>query len=307
MGKDILNDAVLLLDKHEGITSYDAVEEVKRISGIRKIGHSGTIDKFASGLLVLCTGRATKLTRYFLDGNKRYRGVIRLGIRTDTCDSEGTVISRIPCPPLDSSRLAGLVGRFMGAQFQVPPVYSALKIDGRRASDRARAGEQVELQPRRVVIKELAVVEHDPEAGTLTVDVLCSKGTYIRALARDIGDELGCGAHLTGLRRTASGHFRVEDAIGIDELREFVRTGRSKGAFVRGPLESLGFMKRIVVKEEAVPKILNGVRFVKEDILAVETEGEEPFIILDGSQNLIAIAGVDIDNWSVSYLNVFSS
>lgn len=306
MQNEIFRDVILLLDKKKGITSYKAIEEIKKLAGIKKIGHSGTLDKSASGLLVICTGRLTKLARYFLESSKRYRGVIKLGVSTETCDSEGKVISIGTCPPLDKRLFEQLRNLFTGELMQVPPAYSALKISGKRASDLMRKGEAVDLPPRRTVIEELQVIEHDAEEKTLTIDVLCSKGTYIRSLARDIGAYLGCGAYLAELRRLESGIFNVDEAVTIDELKEFIHGGINSKKFLRCPEEGLSHFNRIIVNDAVVAKILNGALFSKGDILMMDSRWDAPYLIFNGAQNLIAIAHVDIDNWSVKYLNVFS-
>ncbi|HSV98003.1 MAG TPA: tRNA pseudouridine(55) synthase TruB [Spirochaetota bacterium] len=297
-------DAVLLLDKEKGRTSFSAIEEVRRLFGAGKAGHSGTIDKAATGLLVVCTGAVTRLTQYFLEGDKRYTGVIRLGVETDTCDAEGEVTAVGSIDGIDESRVRAITERFSGKISQMPPLYSALKIKGKRASDLVRQGRSVELAARNVVIRELNILEVDMGRGMLTVDVLCSKGTYIRSLARDIGEFLGTGAHLAELRRTASGHFSVSDAATIGEMREYLSGTRSDRRFLLTPEQALKDFGRMVVSATAVKRVSNGAFFARGDVMSME--GESPFIILDGHKNCIAIANVDTDNWSVVYRNVFS-
>jgi tRNA pseudouridine55 synthase len=299
-------DAVLLFDKSKGITSYRAIEEVQRLLGINKVGHSGTLDKSASGLLVICTGLATKLTRYFLDSDKRYTGKIKLGVTTDTDDEEGAVVETREVRGIDGALAAEIEGRFSGEIEQVPPRYSALKISGRRASDRVRDGEAVVIKPRRVAIRELKVVEADPAAHLLSIEVLCSKGTYIRSLARDIGSFLGTGAFLQDLRRTGSGAFSVEDAVTIGELTAAAAGENVAKRFLYDPVDSLPDFGRIEVKDAALKKVRNGADFGRDDIVRIDARGESPFIIIDGGKNLIAIASIDVDNWSIRYLNVFN-
>jgi tRNA pseudouridine55 synthase len=297
-------DAVLLLDKEKGQTSFSAIEEARRLLGARKAGHSGTLDKAATGLLVVCTGSMTRLTQYFLEGDKRYTGVIRLGVTTDTCDAEGEITATADLGGIDEERILSVAKRFTGRLRQVPPTYSALKIKGRRASDLAREGKEVELAARDVVVKELLVLDIDLGRRTLTVDVLCSKGTYIRSLARDIGESLGTGAHLAELRRTASGGFSVEDAATLGEMREYLSGSPAGKRFLLSPEQALVDFGRIVVADGAVKKVNNGAFFGESDIVSLE--GRSPFIILDGRKNCIAIANVDTDNWSVEYRNVFN-
>ena len=297
-------DAVLLLDKEKGQTSFWAIEEARRLLGAKKAGHSGTLDKAATGLLVVCTGSMTRLTRYFLEGDKRYTGVIRLGVTTDTCDAEGEITATAGLNGIDEERVRSVAERFTGRLRQVPPLYSALKIKGRRASDLVREGKDVDLAARDVVVKKLSILNVDLEGGTLTVDVLCSKGTYIRSLARDIGEYLGTGAHLKELRRTASGDFSVEDAATIGEIREYLSGSQPGKRFLLSPEQALVGFGQIVVTDGAVKKVKNGAFFGESDIMSMK--GHSPFIILDGRKNCIAIANVDIDNWSVEYRNVFN-
>lgn len=212
---------LLLLDKPVGITSNAALGRAKRIIGIRKAGHTGTLDPMASGLLVLCFGQATKVAAFLLDADKTYEAEVRLGVATDSADAEGEVIERRPVPVLDNDRIESALERFRGPIEQVPPMHSALKHDGRRLYELARRGEQVERPSRAVVIHQLDLIARDAE--TLRLKVTCSKGTYIRALARDLGEALACGAHLTALRRTRSAPFAIDDAIALDALESLDR------------------------------------------------------------------------------------
>lgn len=212
---------LLLLDKPVGITSNAALGRAKRIVGIRKAGHTGTLDPMASGLLVLCFGQATKVAAFLLDADKTYEAEVRLGVVTDSADAEGEVVERRRVPQFDCERIESVLERFRGPIEQVPPMHSALKHEGRRLYELARRGEHVERPPRAVVIHELELIAH--EADTLRLTVTCSKGTYIRALARDLGEALQCGAHLGALRRTRSAPFNIEDAIGLDVLESLDR------------------------------------------------------------------------------------
>ncbi len=303
---DTLN-AVLLIDKPEGKTSNETIREVERITGAAKIGHAGTLDRFASGLLVVCTGPATKLARYLLEDDKSYEGTVKLGVSTETDDSEGAVIDEHETAGITGEAIRDCARRFTGVQLQRPPRYSALKIQGRRASDRARNGEQVEIPERTITVFELAIGEIDPVGGRFTFRARCSKGTYIRSLARDMGRELGTGAHLERLRRTAAGRFSIGNAVTLDEL-EASMAGRPAGKrFIMQPIEALEGQGRIVVSEAARKRILNGAPFPAEEALEIRDNDGKLFIILDESENLIAIADVDIQKWHIKYLNVFNS
>jgi len=212
---------VLLVDKPEGMTSAGVIRALKPRLGRIKVGHLGTLDPFASGLLPLCLGEATKVARYLLVEHKAYEGTIRLGTATDTLDRTGTPIDTAPVPALAQATLDAVAAHFTGRQEQVPPMYSALKRDGVPLYKLARKGESVERASRPVAIRSLELLGFAPPLVELRVR--CSKGTYIRTLAEDIGAALGTGAHLAALRRTACGGFRVEQALTLDELAGGVR------------------------------------------------------------------------------------
>jgi tRNA pseudouridine55 synthase len=208
---------ILLIDKPEGVTSFEVVQRARRALGIRKVGHLGTLDPMATGLLPLCLLEATKLVPYLMPEPKVYRARVRLGVATDTQDATGTVVARCETLPAPE-QIYRAAAAFVGEVTQVPPMYSALHCQGERAYRRARRGEAVELPPRTVTIYELTVDEVAIPEFTLTVK--CSQGTYVRTLAKDLGDALGCGAHLTALRRLAVGTLRVEEALTLAALAE---------------------------------------------------------------------------------------
>ena len=208
-------DGALLLDKPVGLTSNAALQKAKKALRAAKAGHAGTLDPLASGLLIVLFGEATKFAGPLLDADKEYVATLKLGERTTTGDAEGEVIQT---RPVRIEGLAPVLERFKGQIEQVPPMHSALKHKGTPLYRLARRGEEVARRPREVRIAQLEVLESAPPR--LVLRVVCSKGTYIRTLAEDIGEALGCGAHLAGLRRTGSGRFRVEDARGLDALDE---------------------------------------------------------------------------------------
>jgi tRNA pseudouridine55 synthase len=214
-----VNAAVLLVDKPAGPTSFDCVARVRGALGGRKVkvGHAGTLDPFATGLLALLVGRATKLAPYLVGLDKRYRAVVQLGVRSDTGDPEGVLeASESPLP--DAEALARAVAGFTGVQAQVPPATSAIKVGGKRAYALARAGVAVEMPTREVHVHALDVVEYDAALARAVLDVHCSKGTYVRSLARDLGEALGCGAYCAELRRLAIGHLEIERAGSLDDV-----------------------------------------------------------------------------------------
>ncbi|UUX94781.1 tRNA pseudouridine(55) synthase TruB [Aquabacterium sp. J223] len=206
---------VLLLDKPVGLSSNDALQRVKRLLRAEKAGHTGTLDPLASGLLPLCFGAATKFSQVSLDADKAYRATLRLGRTTTTGDGEGEVLEDRPVA-VTRERVEAACGALTGDIDQVPPMHSALKHQGRALYDYARAGQVVERAARRVTIHRLDIVEWQAER--LVLDVRCSKGTYVRTLAEDLGRALGCGAHLAGLRRTGSGPLSVDDAVTLQAL-----------------------------------------------------------------------------------------
>ena len=208
---------VMLLDKPRGCTSQAALQQVRRALRAEKAGHTGTLDPLAEGLLPLCFGAATKFAQLHLEADKAYRAVVQLGVTTTTDDAEGEEMERKPVPPLTRDQAQAVLQGFVGDIAQTPPIFSALKRDGKPLYAYARAGQEIQIQPRQVCIKTLSLVALDGDR--LTLDVRCGKGTYIRALARDIGQQLGCGAHLASLRRTASGNFDVTRAHKLDALR----------------------------------------------------------------------------------------
>jgi tRNA pseudouridine55 synthase len=214
-----VNAAVLLLDKPAGPTSFGCVARVRGALGGRKVkvGHAGTLDPFATGLLALLVGRATKLAPYLVGLDKRYRTVVQFGVRSGTGDPEG-VLEPGEGPLPDGSALARACADLVGVSSQVPPATSAIKIDGQRAYTLARAGVPVDMPSREVSVHALDVVEYDAALGRAVLDVHCSKGTYVRALARDLGEALACGAYCAELRRVAIGHLNVEGAGSLDDI-----------------------------------------------------------------------------------------
>jgi len=210
-------DGVLLLDKPAGLTSTRALARAKRALGSLKGGHTGTLDPFATGLLPLVFGEATKFSRFLIDARKAYQATMRLGEETITGDTEADVSARRPVN-VDAAQIDSVLARFLGQQDQVPPMHSAVRVDGRRLYDLAREGREVERAARRIEVGALERIAFDGR--DLTVTVECSKGTYVRTLAQDVGTALGCGAHLVALRRTSVGAFRLADSVTFEALEE---------------------------------------------------------------------------------------
>jgi len=208
---------LLIVDKPIGPTSHDVVDRVRKLCGLRRVGHTGTLDPLASGVLVLCLGRATRLAEYLTGHGKRYLAGVRLGIETDTYDAGGEITERRPVES-DRTSIEAALARFRGRILQRPPAYSAIRHLGRRAHRLAREGRTVELEPRPVEFSRLELKQCDPP--DLVLDIQCSSGTYIRSLAHDLGALLGCGAHLSSLRRTACGPFDEAQAVPLEALEQ---------------------------------------------------------------------------------------
>jgi tRNA pseudouridine55 synthase len=228
-------EGVLLVDKPAGPTSFYMVRQVRRILGVKKVGHAGTLDPFASGLLVVCVGRpATRLISFLMEGEKEYLVTLRLGVETATQDPEGVVTARVSVGRLDPERVEACLRRFRGEMEQTPPMYSALKYQGKPLYYYARKGIEVEKEARRVFIRTLVRTDGggdlEGDEAELSLRVVCSKGTYIRTLGADIGRALGCGAYLTSLRRTKSGCFSIDGSfpggdLALPDIRERVLSG----------------------------------------------------------------------------------
>ena len=211
-------DGVLLIDKPSEHTSHDVIARLRGILRMKRIGHAGTLDPMATGLLVVLVGKACRISQYMMSVEKEYTGTIKLGAVTDTQDAEGDVLETRPVPELDEAAVRAALAGFLGDQYQIPPMYSAIKIAGKPLYKSARAGEEVEREPRfiRVINYELTRWE-SPE---IDFRVLCTKGTYVRTLAHDLGQRLGCGAHLKALRRTMSGKLDLSRAVTIEQLQK---------------------------------------------------------------------------------------
>jgi tRNA pseudouridine55 synthase len=267
-----------------GLSSNDALQKAKRLYRAEKAGHTGTLDPLASGLLPLCFGAATKFSQVSLDADKAYRATLQLGATTTTGDAEGEVIERRPVE-FDDSALERARQGLLGEIDQVPPMHSALKKDGRALYDYARAGIEVERQPRRVTIHRLDIVEWQDDR--LVIDVLCSKGTYVRTLAEDFGAALGCGAHLAALRRTGSGELRVEQAVTLQALAALGEAERD--ALLQPADALLAEWPEVRLNEDDAGRFLSGLRrrTTLSDLKAVRVYGPDSRAFL-GSAHVTA-------------------
>ncbi len=229
-------NGILLLDKPMGATSNAALQQVKRLFQAQKAGHTGSLDPLATGVLPICLGEATKASAFLLDADKHYRVVCKLGETTSTQDAEGEVLETRPVGDYDLAELETVLDRFRGPQEQVPPMFSAVKHEGQRLYKLARQGIEVERKARSIVIHELSLLSW--ESPNLEIEVHCSKGTYVRTLAEDIGEVLGCGAHVTALRRTGVGPYGGDDLVTLEQLEALAGEGYARLDALLLPMES---------------------------------------------------------------------
>ena len=258
---------ILNVDKPAGMTSHDVVDVVRRISGQRKVGHAGTLDPMATGVLLLCLGQATRVAEYLVAGRKRYRATIVLGMTTDTYDVDGEMASSGGRTDFSREEVDAGLAAFSGHIEQVPPMYSALKRDGQPLYKLARRGKTVEREPRPVVIYETTLL--DWEEPSLIVEVVCSSGTYIRSLAHDLGQRLGGGAYLASLVRLSSGSFELEDAVSLARLEEAFQHGQ-ESAYLIPSDEALLDWPAMVVGVDEVRRIVHGQPLPGEQPAAAE-------------------------------------
>lgn len=209
---------ILLLDKPQGMSSNACLQQAKRLFQANKAGHTGALDPLATGVLPLCFGEATKVSQFLLEADKRYLTSVKLGERTDTADAEGQIISSRPIQGIDEQAIVNGLSQFRGQIVQVPPMYSALKHNGQPLYKLARAGKEVERKGRPVTLHDLIL--HSFDGAELTLEIHCSKGTYVRTIADDLGEALGCGAHVTALRRLQAGVFKIEDCVTPQQLQD---------------------------------------------------------------------------------------
>ena len=273
-------DGVLVVDKPEGPTSHRIVQTVRRQLEL-KVGHTGTLDPLASGVLPLVLGRATRLARFFQSHDKEYVAEVRLGSTTDTYDREGTVLQERPVPPLTRNEVRGFLDQFEGTLKQLPPMYSAIKVGGRKLYELARKNEEQQRPLRTVIIYRIDLL--DSQADTWKLRVHCSSGTYIRSLAYDLGEAVGCGAHLENLRRTRSGIFQLEGSTSIEDLEQ-----DWEQAF--HPMEQL-FPEMPQIELDPIRS--NRVRHGGE--IPVESEVAEGWCLLLHEERLIAVGKVERD------------
>jgi tRNA pseudouridine55 synthase len=273
--QDVKNaiSGVLVVDKPVGMTSHDVVQAIRNGTGLRRAGHTGTLDPRASGVLVILVGPAVRLSEYVSASDKRYQAIIRLGGRTDTFDADGKMTQASQPVNVTESQFEEVLKTFVGEIEQTPPPYSAVKVQGRKAYDMARQGEEVDLAPRKITVHHLEVLEWAPP------EVVIS-GTYVRSLANDLGEKLGCGAYLVGLRRTKSGRFSLRDAVPLRKLQESFHAGNWYQYLIPAA-EALGDWPALELSPDDVEGVRHGhrVKAVADAVLGsrvrgVSTQGE---------------------------------
>ncbi len=286
------SDGIILVDKNEGETSYDVVRKAKKAFKTKKAGHAGTLDPFATGLLLILIGQGTKLSDYLMSGVKGYRATMTLGIATDTLDRTGRITVATAVPDAGPEEIMRAVKGFTGEIEQTPPAYSAINIKGRRAYELARQGIAVDLRKRMVTIHSIDVISVDlPD---ITFEVTCSSGTYVRTLAADIGERLGSAAHLKSLRRLSIGGFDVEGALDSRMLDAGVEDCDPAGRII-SLKDALPDMKECSVGHETARKILNGIKPSRDELTAWggSMDDYSGFIKLTDGSSLVAIIEVD--------------
>jgi tRNA pseudouridine55 synthase len=280
-------NGILLVDKPAGITSAKVVARIKKIFGARKVGHTGTLDPFATGILVCCINRATKLARFLLHGNKKYEAVLHLGIETDTQDSTGIVTSTCDNVLFSEIKIRSVFNQFEGSIEQIPPVYSALKWKGTPLYKLARSGKPVQKPARRITIFNIEILGIN--LPLIHFSISCSAGTYIRTLCSDIGKFLGCGGHLKELRRIQSGGFSITEAVKLSEIENFALSEKISDR-ITSMSNALQDMPEHIADKGLAEKIMHGNIITKKDLRPVHTDTSENFIkIVDINNDLIAV------------------
>ena len=289
----------IIIDKPKGLTSHDVVARVRRASGTRRVGHAGTLDPFATGVLVCCIGRATRLVQFLVGLDKEYIATVRLGYATDTQDGTGQQITPLRSSnELSLDELNGVLDQFIGPRLQTPPMFSAKKVAGERLYRAARAGREVKREPVSIVVHTIKLLGDSAPALSINEDgtcdfrmqVRCSSGTYIRTLAHDVGERLGFGAHLIELRRTEVGHFRLADAVTLEELEKMTLDDLSNALI--NTSDMLSHIPIVKLDEERIKLVLNGREFSSSGYEPAIGNGS-PVRLCDQRGGLVAVGYYD--------------
>jgi len=294
----------VVIDKPENMSSARVVSHVKRMLGVKKVGHAGTLDPFATGVMICCINRATRLARFFLGGDKKYEALLHLGIETDTQDATGNRISERQVPDCSEAEIQDVFGSFTGPLDQIPPVYSALKHKGVPLYKHARRGKPIQKPARQIEVLALNITEI--RLPYIQFEVICSAGTYIRTLGADIGNTLGCGGHLKTLRRTQSSGFSITDAMTL-EVFEKRAAGETFSRYSVGLTEALGYLPEWTAGKNLKDKIVNGVPLTQRDVALEELPVKDKFIkIIDANRELLAVIEQNKTGSEYHYCCVFN-
>jgi len=302
-------NGILVVDKPAGISSAKVVAIVKKALSAKKVGHAGTLDPFATGVLVCCINKATKLAQFFLQGKKKYIALVHLGVETDTQDLTGNITSKTNQVQFSENKIRSVFKRFEGKIEQLPPVFSALKHKGVPLYKLARKGKPVQKPSRSVFISYIDIL--DINLPFVRFEVLCSSGTYVRTLCSNMGTSLGCGGHLKELRRTESSQFSIKDAISVSELEELAKCGKLSQRLIN-MADALKDMKKFIANDDLTQKIFRGSTITPKDIspdLVKNQAGndEDIFKVLDKENKLIALLTFDTRKRSFKYNCVFNN
>ncbi|MCP3875036.1 MAG: tRNA pseudouridine(55) synthase TruB [Desulfobacteraceae bacterium] len=301
-----MKSGILSINKPEGISSARVVARIKKVLNAKKVGHTGTLDPFATGLLLCAINKGTRISRYFLDGHKRYSAQLCLGVETDTYDLTGKPTFTAQKNVMDTLKIEDVkkaINSFAGVQDQIPPAFSALKHKGQPLYKLARQGQKIQKPPRQIKIFDIRV--HHVKLPYVDIGVYCSTGTYIRSLAFDIGRKLGCGAHLSKLCRTQSSSFELEDAIDLDVLEGFDKKAIEQRIV---PLsECLEFMPEILVDDPIIQRVKFGQKLKKDDIGPSEASPGQSIKVIDKNNDLLAIIQLSENRQDYNYSCVFLS
>ncbi|WP_352400492.1 tRNA pseudouridine(55) synthase TruB [Anaerotignum sp.] len=280
-------DGILNIYKEKGFTSHDVVAVVRKILHMKKVGHTGTLDPDAEGVLPVCVGRGTKLADIIMNGHKSYRAVLHLGITTTTEDASGEVLEKKPVL-FDEDIIRETVKGFVGELNQVPPMYSAVKVNGKRLYELAREGKEIERKSRKITIYDIQIRRLIPPC-QVEMDVTCSKGTYIRTLCADIGKALGCGGHMSELVRTATGTFSLEDAIKLGDLKALAETGQVEKVLLKLE-DALTEYTKVFVSEKSAKLLYNGGK-IRSGFLKPEKaiKNGQVVVVFDHKKNLVGL------------------
>lgn len=281
-------NGVVVVNKPQNWTSHDCVAVVRRVIGVKRVGHTGTLDPMATGVLPVCVGTAARINEYLDYDTKTYDCVMKLGIITDTLDIWGEVLEERQVPDMDEAVIAETIMGFTGEISQIPPKYSALKVAGKKLYEYARAGQEVEIKPRKINIKHISVNNIDLENKEISFTVECSKGTYIRSLCADIGEKLGCGACMSGLVRTKTGVFTLDDTVDIEAVKKMSREELVSKLFPTDyPLVQFG---RVELSANRAKDFVNGKKIPKRDLAIVRESSRDDFYNVYFNDTFLGVA-----------------